>query len=96
MKNEVEVLFHKFFFVFILIFLINSEMEKFLDSQRIPRHLQELLKLVGVVSLTDLQEINEEFVATIERQVRQGGFNSEVDFHHAKIGSSSSAAIMLA
>lgn len=55
-------------------------MERFLDDQNIPKYNQLLLGLAGVKSLSDLEEISEEFLDDIQKQVRVDGFQSEVDF----------------
>lgn len=55
-------------------------MEKFYEENNIPSYLGELLRLMGVVSLADLLEIDGDFIDDIEKQVRDGNFNSQVDF----------------
>lgn len=54
-------------------------MDEFLDSQRIPKHLQEILKLAGVFCVVDILEVDEELIDDIEHQVREGGFKSQVN-----------------
>lgn len=55
-------------------------MDTFYKDHNIPAYLCELLSLMGVVSLRDLLEIDEDFVDDIETQVRAGNFASQVDF----------------
>lgn len=42
--------------------------------------MQNLLKLAGVVSITDLVEVDEDFIDEVEKQVRQGDFSNQADF----------------
>lgn len=55
-------------------------METFLQQHDFPSHLVELLKLMGVCSIRDLLEVDPDFIADIEVQVRAGNFDSQVDF----------------
>lgn len=55
-------------------------MDELLRTNGIPQYLQGLLGLMGVYSISDLTEINEEFLVSIETSVRQGAFDAQVDF----------------
>lgn len=55
-------------------------MEAFLTSLHIPRYNQRLLELAGVVGVSDLIDIDEDFLQSIEQQVRIGAFQFQVDF----------------
>lgn len=50
-----------------------------MDFQRIPKHLQETIKLAGIFCMADLLELDEELIDDIEHQVREGGFESQVN-----------------
>lgn len=55
-------------------------MEDFLTSINIPKYMQNLLKLAGVISISDLVEVDESFINEIEKQVRDGEFSNQADF----------------
>lgn len=56
-------------------------MKEFYSTHKIPPHLQNLLGgLAGVTTLEDLLELNEEMLASLEKQLRDGDFNSQADF----------------
>lgn len=61
-------------------------MRDFYESHKVPDHLQKLLTgLVGVTTLEDLVEFDEGMVSLIEKQLREGHFNSHADFSSRQI-----------
>lgn len=60
-----------------------SSMEKvtkdLLTQQNIPVHVQNLLELVGVCCLSDLLEINEDFIKNVEDQIKGGKVINLID-----------------
>lgn len=55
-------------------------LKEFFTENYIPEHCQNLLKLYGIGSVQDLEAFVEEDIDSLEKCVRDGYFQGEVDF----------------
>lgn len=59
---------------------MDEKTKKFLQEQLITGHVQNLLELYGIAYVQDLVSFDQTDIEEIEKNVREGGFNGQVDF----------------